>query len=235
MSSLDIATLNVWVGQRGPDLMDNLRMMLDDLDYPEVVGLQEAIGLHEAPKGYRRHALDRGHRDNHSCQLLVRDDLEMVRRHFVRPDGPTWYGPKHGLAHPPRVYAGAAVRYQRQVWDVLDVHRVPGGCHGDRAQNLDAYDAEHDALVRYAQRRANLNKPRPLVMLGDWNNGTHDNHDTGVRALADRIGARTYLIGVDGALVRGATASDVHLLNKPYGSDSHRPVAMTLTAQEPRD
>lgn len=235
MSTLDVLTHNVWVGQRGPELLDSLRRLLDDHDYPEVVSLQEATGLHSAPKGYRRHALDRGHRDHSSCQLLVREDLEIVRRHFIRPDGPTWYGPKHGLAHPPRVFPGVAVRYQRQVWDVLDVHRVPGGCHGDCAQNLDAYDAEHAALVRYAQRRAGLRHPRPLVMLGDWNNGTHDNHDTGVRALADRIGARCYLEGIDGALVRGATATDVRKHAHLYGSDSHRPVSMTLTAQEARD
>ncbi len=217
-ATVRVVTFNVWVGQGGRRLRQNLRRMFKDLEYPEIVALQEATGLHRGFFRYRRIAADRfPRREANSNVLLVRRrGVKVIRRLRLAVDGPDWRGPKHGRIHPPRVFIGAIVEVAGQRFDILDVHRAwTGGEH-----NLATWRAEHRQLVAWVRERR---EHRPVILPGDHQRG-------GGQELAAALEAEALINGIDGFVTvnadgraRKATAS--------YGSDGHRPVIGTITKE----
>lgn len=233
MSELVLVTHNV--GSRtGPEtpnsdpdqLRDNLARLAGDIEprLPHVLALQEATRLRHAIHGYQRVAIDfPDHPDDLGCQLLVRDDVEVIRRRLVAVGGPWWTGPKHGLRHPPKVFVGATVELRGQRWDVLSVHRVWTGPHH---RNADTWRAERDALMSWIPDRAERDHgTRPVITLGDWN----DRGD-GMAPLVRSTGGQLAMRGIDGALGVNCHLK-AHKLDDRYGSDGHEPVVVSATAE----
>lgn len=220
------------VGSRtGPDtpnsdpdqLRDNLAQLARDTGHPHVLALQEATRLRRPIHGYQRVAIDfPDHPDDLGCQLLVRDDVDVIRRRLVPVGGPWWTGPKHGLRHPPKVFVGATVAIERQRWDVLSVHRVWTGPHH---RNADTWRAERTALMEWIPARAQHdNGHRPVVAAGDWND-----RGEAMRPLVHATGGQLAMRGIDGALAVHAQLR-VHKLDSRYGSDGHEPVVARVQA-----
>lgn len=226
---LRVATFNVWVGQSPARLEENLTRLAKDTDRPHVIALQEAKRYNGTIRGYVRHAVaEPGNPEADNCVLLIRKDVTIHRDRDIDVDGPVWVGPKHGLVHPSKDFPALTIGVDGQRWDVVDVHRA---WTGGLRRNLGAWRAEHEALIGFADRRHHKTPDRPLVMAGDWNNRASDPRPLGVAALAEHVGGRLLMRGIDGALVRGCTGRAKELGDK-YGSDGHHPVVITLTKEK---
>lgn len=233
------ATFNVWQGQRGVRLLTNLERALEALDYPEVLAVQEAIHLTDAPDGYQRFAARHGDgftdRYNRSTQLLVRKDGVTVHGHGVRQvDGPSWRGPKQGIIQPPRVFVRVTYSLDDDPghrWDAFGIHRTPGGPRPAIAGNRDSWAAEDRFIEGWSDARA-ARHGHPQLWLGDHNGRRSDKGDLSLTDLAHRMGrAQLAIKGIDGAIVRDAQARAKKLRPK-FGSDGHRPVLVTATVKE---
>lgn len=226
---LRLVTHNVWVGNRGDELRANLSRLAEDTSWPHAIAVQEATGLRLAIPGYQRVAVavdELRHPDDLGCQLLLRDDVELVRRRLVPVGGPWWTGPKHGHRHPPKVFVGATVGWAGLRWDLLSVHRV---WTGGMRRNMGAWAAEHEALAEWTRARAaRADGHRPVVELGDWNGRTSDTGRLSVTGLAAQVDGKLTMRGIDGALAVNATVSGCRELERRYGSDGHHPLVMRL-------
>lgn len=214
---LRVATHNVWVGQRGTTLSRNLHTLAADTHHPHAIAVQEATGLRTPIDGYQRVAVEfPDHPDNLGCQLLVREDVEVHARRLVPVGGPWWTGPKHGLAHPPKVFVGATLGHLGQRWDVLSVHRV---WTGPKDRNTDTWKAEHVVLAAWLDARSRrASGTRPVIAVGDWNARPDDLHDL--------PGHKTFH-GIDGALTLNVAHTTSRELPGRYGSDAHQPIVFT--------
>lgn len=203
------ATFNVWVGQHPVKLHRRLKEMVEDTEGPAVVATQESKRYHWTIPGYTRV----GGSGDSNLLFVHKRKAKLRRIKYIKTKGPWWKGPRHGIWHPPHKYPAAKVRTEDGVAWFVSVHRVPGGNPRNRL-------AEADALVKFC------NKPwrKNVVLLGDWNE--RDN-DADLNALAKQIGADIRLRGIDGALTRGLKGR-TRRLPKKYGSDTHRPVVLTL-------
>lgn len=228
--SLSVVTFNVSATQRGDQLRANLPRMIVDAGTPKVVALQEAYGLHASVPGYRlvgaRGEAAGGRPDALGCQLLVRDGVPIARRWILRVEGPWWVGPHQGHKHPPRVYVGVTVESGGRRWDVLDVHRVPGGF----ARNREAYVAEDRALLGWVLDRREEHPHRPIVLPGDWQHPPTEHDRLRPWDVARRIGGHMAFAGIDGVISTGAKPTRTRELPGLYGSDSHQPVRVDLEA-----
>lgn len=219
-------TWNPHIG-RGDELSRVLPGVLEDARWPHVVSLQEVWDWSGKVDGYRRVQASPVHFPHHEArgvQLLVRKERVRLRGSGAQQvDGGVWIGPVHGRPHPPRVYPRATVVRDGVVWDVIGVHRCPGGPDAERDRNRDAWADEHRLLVEWSDRR-----PRgPFVLLGDHNNHAGDTDPLSVSGLASRIGGMVALERIDGAVVRGVGSAMATTMPDYYGSD-HRPVAVRL-------
>lgn len=222
-------TWNAWVGQSADELIENAGELLRDTGFPVVLATQETWRLRRPIPGYKRFAADGGHPENASCQLHVRRGVKVLNDFFLRPGGPNWVGPKHGLVHPPRVFPGVTLVHAKQLWDVVCLHRVPGGPDALPMRNREAWRHEDERLQAFADHRARRRPERNLLLLGDWNNGAGDRSPLSVRDLAKRIDAEMALEEVDGALVRGHEGKvRTRKLSGRYGSDNHEPVVVSV-------
>lgn len=221
------ATWNAWVGQSEDDVLDQGGQLVRDIGMPAVVALQEVWRLGRPLPGYKRYAADGGHPENASTQLHVRRGVKVLHEFYLRPGGPNWIGPKHGIVHPPRIFPGVTLKHGGEVWDVVAIHRVPGGPDARPEVNREAWRCEDRRLQSFADGRARRHPSRRLLLLADWNNGEADRSPYSIRDLATRIGAEMGVIGVDGALARGHDEPlEVKQLVNRYGSDNHRPVVV---------
>lgn len=230
MSDAQLRTLtwNPHIG-RADELSDVLGDVLRDARWPHVASLQEVWDWSGKVPGYRRVAAsttDFPHHEARGVQLLVRTKGVRLRRATARQvDGGVWIGPVHGRPHPPRVYPLVTVGHGGTVWDIIGVHRCPGGPNAERERNRQAWVDEHQLLIDWAERRPH----GPLVMLGDHNNRASDPDPLSVSGLASRIGARLALERIDGAIARGVLGIGTETMPDAYGSD-HHPVRVQLSA-----
>lgn len=102
---------NVYVGHE-PDALGAALARLIDAHQPHLVALSEAYRARKPlgqQSGYRRvqGLLPIG--EDRDCAVLIRGDLLVVRKGFLRMREP-WIGPKHGLRKRPRVYVRVRVR-----------------------------------------------------------------------------------------------------------------------------
>lgn len=234
---LRTVSFNAWsAGNR--NLRHRLCDLVEDAGGPDVIACQEMKNYRGSIPGYRRVALDEGHRENANCVLFVSRRLTLVREGYVRVGGPEWVGPKHNLRHPPRVFPWAVVESQDgQRFDVMSAHRVWTGPF--RRRNMGAWRAEDAALVGWVGRRQAKHPGRLMVVNADWNGRTFDLRRYGLPDLAERLrrlpgvrGVALAVKGIDGALVVNGAHVGVRKLPGRYGSDGHRPVLTTATRKE---
>ncbi len=223
---LRCVTWNAHVG-RADELRQAVAAVIADTHHPHLLSLQEVWDWSGTVPGYRRVQADPvtyPHHEARSTVLLVRKRGVRVRGGgAVQVDGDPWV--YHRL-HPPRVFPFAQLRRGGVRWDVMGVHRCPGGPTAARARNRRAWQAEHRLLVGWAD----AHRTGPLVLLGDHNDRATDDHQLSVSGLAGRIGGQLALERIDGAIVRGCRVERVRTLPDWYGSD-HRPVTVTLSAE----
>lgn len=224
-------TFNVWVGQPLDRLRANLIRLAKDTDFPDVICLQEAKRWKGSIPGYETVRADSERPEAGSTVLLVRKRaLDVVREVSVEVGGPDWIGPKHGDIHQPRVFPGAVVRDTVTPGrvDVLGLHRNPGG---PDSRNEAAWNAEHRAILEWADQREANAAFRPKVLLGDLNSrrGANADDPQSLASLAKRLDARLITRGIDGGLVIDGDVKDVEELEDGYGSDGHKPVRFTVT------
>lgn len=226
VSELRCLTWNPHIG-RADELRHVLQLVVDDARYPHLLSLQEVWDWSGTIPGYRRvqaSPVTYPHHEARSTVLLARRRGVRVRGGgAVQVDGDPWI--YHRL-HPPRVYPFVQLRRDGVRWDIMGVHRCPGGPTAARARNRRAWAAEHRLLVGWAD----AHRDGPLVIIGDHNNRATDDHQLSVSGLAGRIGGQLALERIDGAVVRGCSVEQLATLPDFYGSD-HRPVVMTLSAR----
>lgn len=226
---LTVVTFNGWVAN--PDWRGNVHWLANDTDRPHAIVAQEAKRFHGTIRGYTRHACDRKgprHRECGSTIVLVRNDVRVTRERYLHVDGPDWRGPKHGLRHNPRTFPDLTLKADGQKWDLLAVHRTPGGPEG---YAVASWTAEHREIVAWADRRAHRRKPRPLLVVGDHNDRKGGRHVLGLSGLADDIDADLAVRGIDGALIVRAKGR-ARELDDYYGSDAHQPVVVTARIRQ---
>lgn len=226
--ALPMVTWNASVTQPMPELRANLSAMLHDSG-AWVAALQEAKRLNVTVPGFHRIAAPARHprEGADSCQLLVRRGIGVVRRFVVNVQGPDWRGPHQGVMHDPRVFVGGVLSWHAVRFDVLCVHRVPGG----HRVNEEAYAAEHAAIVDWCRTRATQHPHRPRILLGDWNADARDSRPMSPSKLAAQVGGRLVLRGIDGAILINCQPDNTRKLPRKYGSDTHRPVALTASVR----
>lgn len=227
---LRLVTFNVWVGQHPKRLRRNLRRLVRQLNHPHVIALQEAKRFRGTIPGYQRLACtEPQHEDDLDCVLLVRNDVAVIHPRIVRVDGPMWRGPKHGLAHAPKVFVGATLEHLGRRWDVLNVHRT---WTGRGRHNMASWNAEDTKLHSWLTHRAQrANATRPVIALGDWNGGLADRrYDATVARLAHDVDAQYAFSGIDGALAINVSDVSRRELDDLYGSDGHHPVSIRAWA-----
>lgn len=228
---LEAVTFNVWIGQHPGALRSHVRELLSDLDWPEVAALQEAHrwdGRRLAD--YRTvSATDLARPEAAGCRLLVREDVRVIRRRLVRVDAEDgrWYGAKHDRWHAARTFVGATLETDAgDRADVLSAHRCPNNQH----LNRHPYRAEHEALVEWLERREDRGHDGPVLVLADFNSSRLDPRPrVSVTGLRRRVDGVLGIRGIDGGLVVDGGLRHVRKLPHKYGSDGHRPVALTLT------
>lgn len=227
MSGLRVVTFNVWVGQAPSQLRRNLIELANDTGRPHVIALQEAKRFGGTIPGYCRIDSETFRREAKSNVLLVRNaDVTVHRYHEVAVQGPMWKGPKHGLEHPPRIFPGTTVEVDDQRWDVLDVHRTPGGPTSSVKSNRRAsWAAEDRDLESWLDSRWERHPERPALVVGDHNNRVFDRNKLSISDLARRTECNLAVLGIDGALFRNCTVK-ARKLDRLYGSDGHRPVVI---------
>ena len=140
--------------------------------------------------------------------------------------GPWCTGPKHGIRHPPKLFVGATIEHGGQRWDLLSIHRC---WTGGMRRNTEAWEAEHQALRSWCDARRDRWPGRPIVLAGDWNGRRADIGRHSIGQLAHQTGGRLTMRGIDGALTIGVATVTARRLTRLYGSDGHRPVAVTAT------
>lgn len=227
---LRLVTFNAWsVGNR--DLRDNLLDLAEDAERPEVIACQEMKRYRGGLRGYVRVALDEGHPENANCVLFVRRNVELLRVGFLRVDGPAWVGPKHGTKHPPRVFPWVIVEHEDVRFEVMDVHRTPGGPYPHIKVNGESWKAEHNDLLAWGTRREAKQPGRPRIIIGDQNNRKLDLRQRSISDLAARLDGTLAMRGIDGAIgvnakIRARKMPDL------YGSDGHHPVIVNVRPKE---
>lgn len=220
-----IVTFNAWVGQRPRALRKNLERLVDVTERPEILAVQEAKRWDGTIPGYERVAWDTkgAHEDTGNGVILVRRrGVEIYGRRFLHVDGPWWEVVNHDKMHPPRLYPGVGIETREGRCIVLNVHRVPS-----RHVNSEAWAAEHRDLRAWAGRRAH-----PFAMVGDWNGRESDRGPFSISTLAEEIGGKAHLRGIDGAITRGFKVTHLERLDRKFGSDAHRPVVIDLEWKE---
>lgn len=228
---LDVVTHNIWVGNKDP--RGNLIRLRDDTaaitgTRPHAIVLQEAKRFRGTIPGYDRHACDEHGDECRSTVVLVRDrGVDVTRARFLHVDGPDWVGPKHGDPHEPRTFPDLTLEvhdeHGDQRWDLLGVHRTPGGPNPHIAVNGRSWAAEHDEIVGWADHRQERHEGRPFLIVGDHNDRAGTLEPRSLGRLAADIDATAKMRGIDGALVHGARATAEELPGR-YGSDGHQPV-----------
>lgn len=229
-ASADVVTHNAYsAGNSQESIRRNLVMLVDDSDRPDVIIVTEAWRLRGSIGGYLRVGPDWS-RDRNLCStiVLVRADHEVTRRRLIRVDGPSWWW--NGNRRPPRIFVDVTVRIRGVLFDVLGVHRTPGGPDAGIIANRASWAAEHREILAWRRRRRRANPDRPRVVAGDHNDRLATRVRRSVRALARRLGARAALRGIDGLLAINARVSRVRELRGRYGSDAHNPVWVRVTA-----
>lgn len=226
---LRVVSHNMYVGNKDPK--GNLTRLAENTD-ADVIVVQEAKNWHGTIPGYERFVADSDRPEADSTILLVRKkDTEVHRERSIEVGGPDWIGPKHDLRHKPRVFPAASIEVRGRRWDVIGIHRNPGG---PDSRNEDAWRAEDKALVEWEARREEHRPKRPAVLAGDWNDRKATKHPVSVSSLAKRLGGDLRLRGIDGAIAIGADGIHVKELPGRYGSDGHNPVVIDLWVEEER-
>ena len=225
---LTIVTFNA---NQGLDtLRDNLIRLAEDTGQPHVIALQEVKNFSGTIPGYHRVVAQptADNREADNCALLLRRDVAVGRERHLLVKGGAW---RWHRPHPPRVYAAATIEADGRRWDVMSVHRIPGGPLAGIKENRPAWAAEHSAIEARVLKRAEL-AGHPQVLAGDWNDRADNDHPLSVGSLADRIEGQLVLPkrGIDGVIAVGCRVVDVEKLAEKYGSDAHRPVVITLSA-----
>lgn len=221
-------TFNVWVGQALADMQENLTKLVERCPEPFVaLATQETRRFQGDIEGTRRvEGVDPGNPDDGSCLLFVGG--KVVKERIVEVGGPGWTGPKHGIAHEPRIFVGATVESRGQRFDVLCIHRSYGGV-GSR--NEQAWIAEHNAIIEWVEQRLERHPDRPIVILGDWNQSLSEHGPYSVRTLAKRLKAQALIPSgrpaIDGALLINCHGTAKKLAGG-FGSDGHHPVLVTV-------
>lgn len=233
---LTALTWNPHIG-RADELPEVLPRVIEDAGQPHVISLQEVWDWGGTVPGYRRVEADRQrfpHHEARSTILLVRKRGVRLRRAGARQvDGGVWIGPVHGRPHPPRVFPRATIDADGARWDVLGIHRCPGGPDAQRERNRQAWADEHRLLVDWDEDFMANHPHRSMLMLGDHNNRATDDHRLSVSGLASRIGGHLALERIDGAVVRDVMAARATTLPELYGSD-HHPVVVGVVARRRR-
>lgn len=225
---LDLVTFNVWVGQKPDALRRNLIRLAEDLDRPDVMVLQEAGRFQGSIPGYERFEVESGRPEADSTILLIRRrGVDIRRDRSIEVDGPNWVGPKHGKIHQPRDYPGTSLHADCQTWDVLGVHRTPGG---PSSRNSGSWAAEHRELRKWCARLERNRPKRPAIIIGDQNDRRSNDEPRSISALAEEVGGHLVMRGIDGAILLNAKAIEVRELDSLYGSDVHHPVYMRVVA-----
>lgn len=224
---LTIVTFNA--NQGTGTLRDNLTRLAEDTGQPHVIALQEVKNFGGTIPGYQRVVAKPtpDNREADNCVLLVRSDVKVVRERHLLIEGGAWTWTR---AHPPRVYAAATIEEDGRRWEVMSVHRIPGGPLAGIKENRPAWAAEHSAIEARVSKRAGR-AGHPQVLAGDWNDRADNDHPLSVASLADRMDGQLVLPkgGIDGAIAIGCRVVDAQKLEDKYGSDAHRPVVITLS------
>jgi hypothetical protein len=225
---LTVVTFNA--NQRLDTLRGNLTRLAEDTGQPHVMALQEVENFGGTVPGYQRVVAEPtpDNREADSCVLLVRRDLRVVRERHLLVKGGAW---RWHREHPPRVYAAATIEASGRRWEVMGVHRIPGGPLAGIKENRQPWAAEHSAIEARVFKRADR-AGHPQVLAGDWNDRADNAHPLSVASLAERLGGQLVLPkgGIDGAIVIGCRVVHAEKLDDKYGSDAHRPVVITLSA-----
>lgn len=219
---------NIYVGQPAEAALANLAR-LDDRFSPDAFVLQESARLQgRTLRGFETiEDTNPRHRDDGNNRVLVRKGLRIGDvPHLVQVKAPNWRGPKHGLEHPPRLFVGTPMRGEPRGdrFNVLSIHRMPGGPTSRLPGGQANWAAEHDAIVSYARQHDGS----PLVLGADWNCRVTNRHPLSVTGLARRIRGVLGVKGIDGVITRGFKRVRVRRLLRRYGSDGHRPVVVDL-------
>lgn len=222
---LRVITFNMWVGNKDP--RQNLTNLVDachkQFGYkPDALSIQEAKTWHGTIPGYNRVAADvPGRPESDSTILLVRTDHKLGRDRTLVVTGPDWVGPKHDLRHEPRVFPGRSISVRGRAWDLLGIHRTPGG---PTSRNAASWKAEDEDLVAW-EERADENRPkRAAAWVGDWNDRTGTIHRLSVSSLARRVDGDLRMRGIDGAIGLGCEVTRAHEFSGLFGGDGHNPV-----------
>lgn len=241
---LPAGTFNAWIGQDatdddGPrDLRDNVRRVVADAG--DVLGaplvalcLQEVWDWDGTIPGFIpiRARLEDFGAEGRSTQWLIRDDAEILHTGFRQVPGGDWTW--NGNRKQPRVFPRVVIRWDRQVWDLVGVHRIPGGPEPAIDLNRTGWNAEHTMLDTWQARIADNRRGEVRALFGDWNAAEDERpgYPYSIASLAESVNAEAALRHIDGALVAGAGVRDLQRLENKYGSDGHHPVVMTLVSQ----
>ena len=87
-----------------------------------------------------------------------------------------------------------------------------------------------ELLVRWSIELSRNHPYGQQVLVGDWNTyrGKAPAHPASIESVATLIGAKIRMRGIDGFLVVRDGESSVRTFGDRFGSDTHRPVALTL-------
>jgi hypothetical protein len=208
-------------------IRDHLIDLAEDAERPEVICVQEGWRHDGTIPGYVRVGAAAGDRETGSTFALVRHDVKITRQRIERVGpGWTWNGHKRRA----REFVDFTVAHDGIRTDLLLSHRTPGGPLAGILGNRASWAAEDRYIADWFARRSDRHPDRPLVHVADHNGRPLDLRARGIGDLARRVGAKTAMRGIDGALVKGAKAKARRMKHK-YGSDKHWPVVIDLTAK----
>jgi hypothetical protein len=228
---LRTVTWNAWVGQLPSRMRRNLIVLTTLLRRPHVVVVQEAWRWDGTIPKYIRHAARDGLVDDDTGQstvIFVREDVPILHKGAQVVAGGEWV--YDGNRKQPRVFPRVTVEWDRVVWDIIGIHRIPGGPTTPRPVNQPAWDAEHDLIREWVLDIVMRHPGRPVLLLGDWNTHPDEKGERSLAALARQIDGTVVVIGIDGGILVNCTPHRLHKLTSTYGSDSHRPVVITAEA-----
>jgi hypothetical protein len=217
-------TFNVWVGQLPAPLLRNLLTLVVFLRRPHGLFLQEAKRLQRPPRGYKLVQAGSGD-EARSSAILVRRDGHIRRTGFWTVPNGDWIW--NGKEREPRTFVMVVVQFDKTIEHWINVHRTPRGPVPAIEKNQQAWAAEHRMLVKKVRRIQRRFPGRRIVLGGDWNSPFDwmPSHPKSIRSLADAIGAKVWMVHIDGFLIlNGPLDAALRKLAGRYGSDAHRPV-----------